>query len=150
MEPLLGSSPSRGRGAVSEAHESSADEATGIVMRSASPQLGYQSIMAAPRATPGTSRRRTGGSGRQQPPSGPGDGVDGAPVGREDGEPGAAHRQRDEKWMSTFLAGFRSIELENKGSVARDHLALGRACLFYIPSHPSSRPFLHSSLSGRH
>ncbi len=40
----------------------------------------------------------------------------------------SVERRADEKegtWWKRLLASVQSIELENKGSVARDHLALG-------------------------
>lgn len=40
--------------------------------------------------------------------------------------PEAGAEAEEEKWWHKVLSNFTSIELENKGSVARDHLALGK------------------------
>ncbi|KAK1600407.1 uncharacterized protein LY79DRAFT_533479 [Colletotrichum navitas] len=40
--------------------------------------------------------------------------------------------QDKEPWYTVFLSSFQSIELENKGSVARDHLALERTFLAWL------------------
>ncbi|KXH45368.1 hypothetical protein CSAL01_13656 [Colletotrichum salicis] len=48
--------------------------------------------------------------------------------------------QRKEPWYTILLSSFHSIELENKGSVARDHLAL--ANLDHSFSHKTERTFL--------
>lgn len=41
----------------------------------------------------------------------------------DDSEPGEASNEKG--WLSEYLSGLWTIELENTGSVARDHLALG-------------------------
>ncbi|TQN75273.1 hypothetical protein CSHISOI_00151 [Colletotrichum shisoi] len=52
-----------------------------------------------------------------------------AVVAREERELAARTK---EPWYTVFLSSFHSIELENKGSVARDHLALERTFLAWL------------------
>lgn len=86
----------RGGGRFTE--ESSANEATAIAGSAAPPNY----------ASTGTNER----------PSVPEEG------GREGGE-GVANNNRVPEVMQGWFARFRAVELENKGSTARDHLALG-------------------------
>ncbi|KAI2618513.1 hypothetical protein GGR54DRAFT_159417 [Hypoxylon sp. NC1633] len=46
---------------------------------------------------------------------------------------GTSHEgDREKSWLKHYFAGIWSIELENKGSVARDHLALERTFLAWL------------------
>lgn len=105
----------------------SADETTGIVSRGDGPS--YQTIQSAD----GSLRsRRSIYSRKSQPNSQPElaswgqQQGDGAANGTADG----ADEEPEKPWWKKTLARFQSVELDNKGSVARDHLALGRDMLF--------------------
>ncbi len=122
MEPLLRNQPGPSGAPIAE-QESSADEATGIFVRGSNgARLNYQST---------AQDSGTGPRARKTRPSGSGDGSGGGAGKQAMGAQPAGQsveRRADEKegtWWKRLLASVQSIELENKGSVARDHLALG-------------------------
>jgi len=96
--------------------ESSADEETSFVRREAERStLDYQSTRVEPREDAKKKKKNNGRAGQRDS-----DGV------RED-----SVVDEQESWWAKIIADYGSIELENKGSVARDHLALGMT-FFYL------------------
>ncbi|EFQ26318.1 hypothetical protein CGRA01v4_05429 [Colletotrichum graminicola] len=114
--------------------DGSHDETVAIISRG--PNRNYQSMNATPPAPPGNpeppagmrSRKSAARPTRTRLPAQ-------TEVEEEDYDDLVAREraaQDREPWYTVFLSSFQSIELENKGSVARDHLALERTFLAWL------------------
>ncbi|KAH7364180.1 hypothetical protein BKA65DRAFT_590543 [Rhexocercosporidium sp. MPI-PUGE-AT-0058] len=109
----------RNNGDVSAENESSADEETSIFGHNGRGNMNYQSTQQTNaknlQAQPSTASIRR--SGR---------------VATREGTMNNETEDEDESWWERVVSKYGSIELENKGSVARDHLALERTFLAWL------------------
>lgn len=70
-------------------------------------------------------------------------------LGQTQAQPEVVEQEQEQSRWKTLLDKYGSVELENKGSVARDHLALGESCLAYITYEKDVDHLRQSELSSR-
>lgn len=121
-----------GGGASREMSATNTDESAPI-MRGA--RKDYDSI------SPRLSARSTGTESRTREEGTQGNIQRGQAQTSAEREAAAVERRERTRWAA-FWEKYGSVELENKGSVARDHLALGMSdrSTAYVPSHPPLNP----------
>ncbi|KAF2502348.1 hypothetical protein BU16DRAFT_5726 [Lophium mytilinum] len=104
--------------------DGSADETVPIISREQGGHArDYQSI------SPQIRAKHAGGTAI------PGNGVNRERQEREAEAAAVAAEAKEGRWWKKVIEKYGSVELENKGSVARDHLALGMCSIFLLQPH---------------